>query len=462
MAVVAVGHNSPPAGVREKRYLPTWGSPDLPAPTIKAEPRDRGPNRASRGGAGNVVVNSAPERPAAGGKPAYRVPTMAEIRAIPWNGLTVASTFSGCGGSSLGYRLAGYRVVYASEFVEAARDTYRANAAPYTHLDPRDIRTVTAESFLKTIGMARGELDLLDGSPPCASFSTSGRRQAGWGQVKKYSDTTQRTDDLFYEFARILRGAQPKVFVAENVSGLIKGTAKGYFIRIMQELRACGYRVDAKLLDAQWLGVPQARQRLIFVGVRNDLRRAPAYPRPLPYRYAVREVLAGIGRVTAKGHGFFDGGDMDVDRPSPTVVASPGGAAWYGHEVHPSGGEPITHDPETGKDLRIAGYAIGREYARLAQGEVSRKYLNLIRGDERRPSFSITAKGGQVAAAGPVHATVARKFTLGELRRICSFPDDFVLTGTYEQRWERLGRAVPPVMMQHIATAVRTQILDTL
>jgi DNA (cytosine-5)-methyltransferase 1 len=324
------------------------------------------------------------------------------------------------------------------------------------------------------------------------------------------------------------------------VSGLVKGAAKGYFIRIMEELRACGYRVDAKLLDAQWLGVPQARQRLIFVGVRDDLKRAPAYPRPLPYRYAVREVLTDISRVTAKGHGYFDGGDMDVDRPSPTVVASPGGAAWYGHEAHfvhdtrgqfssgeftdrpaptitaggksshngapndykvvtraaygednpreSSGDKPapmivahgvgasvsqidghplvapalITHDPETGKDLRISGYAIGREYERLAQGEVSKKYLNLIRGNEARPSFAITATGGQVGAAGPVHATVARKFTLGELRRICSFPDDFVLTGTYEQRWERLGRAVPPVMMQHIATAVRTKILDTL
>lgn len=230
---------------------------------------------------------------------------MAEIAALPWNGYNAISTFSGCGGSSLGYKMAGFRVLWASEFIPAAQDTYRANH-PATILDTRDIRNVQASDILDAIGMKPGELDLFDGSPPCASFSTAGKREAGWGKVKAYSDTKQRTDDLFFEYSRLIKGVQPKVFVAENVSGLVKGTAKGYFLEILAELKSCGYVVSAKLLDAQWLGVPQMRQRVIFVGVRNDLASQfgvkPVHPKPLAYRYSVRDALPWIGETTPRAY----------------------------------------------------------------------------------------------------------------------------------------------------------------
>src|SRR4051812_23563290 len=147
---------------------------------------------------------------------------MADIAAVPWNGFNAVSTFSGCGGSSLGYRMAGFRVLWCNEFIAAARETYRANAADYTVIDSRDIRQVKPEDVLSTIKMQPGQLDLLDGSPPCASFSMAGKRSALWGKTKKYSETAQRTDDLFFEFARLIRGIQPKVFVAENVAGLVR------------------------------------------------------------------------------------------------------------------------------------------------------------------------------------------------------------------------------------------------
>jgi DNA (cytosine-5)-methyltransferase 1 len=233
-------------------------------------------------------------------KPPYQVMTMAEIRALPWNGYTVASTFSGGGGSSLGYRMAGFRVAYANEFVAAARDTYRANARPGTHLDGRDIREVTGGDVLAACGVERGGLDLLDGSPPCASFSSCGARERLWGTVRKYSDTAQRTDDLFFEYARLLGEIQPKAFIAENVAGLIRGTAKGYFQEIMRALKGCGYRVEARLLDAQWLGVPQTRRRLVVVGVREDLNRQPVHPKPLAYRYSIREALPWDRNVVAR------------------------------------------------------------------------------------------------------------------------------------------------------------------
>ncbi|ADD94681.1 hypothetical protein [uncultured phage MedDCM-OCT-S08-C620] len=89
-------------------------------------------------------------------------------------------------------------------------------------------------------------------------------KRKGWGVGKKYSDTKQRVDDLFYEYTRILKGLQPKVFVAENVAGLVIGTAKGYFKRILQELKDCGYDVKCKIIDAQWAGIPQMRKRTIL------------------------------------------------------------------------------------------------------------------------------------------------------------------------------------------------------
>lgn len=355
-------------------------------------------------------------------KPPYRVPTMQEINNIPWNGLTAISTFSGCGGSSLGYRMAGYRVLYANEFIPAARDTYRANCSPGTIVDDRDIREVTAEDILTTTGTQVGDIDLVDGSPPCASFSASGKRSAGWGQEKEYSDTHQRVDDLFWEYARLIRGIQPRVFVAENVAGLVRGVAKGYFLRILAELRSCGYRVEARLLDAQWLGVPQIRKRLIFIGIREDLQKDPVFPAPLGYRYSIGEAIPET-----------------IDPGRVTITDMAGGG------------------PESDTVARTLCPSIRAEWHNIAGGS-SNRYQNLMRGHSRKPSYTITAGGGKDKAAA-THPNEPRKFTINELRRICAFPDDFILTGTYEQRWERLGRAVPPVMMAHIATTIRNKIL---
>lgn len=439
-------------------------------------------------------------------KPPYRVPLMSEIAALPPNSYKAVSTFSGCGGSSTGYRMAGFRMLWANEFVEAARDTYRANAAPYTLLDGRDIRTVTADSLLADLGLARGDLDLFDGSPPCASFSTAGKREKGWGTVKKYSDTEQRSDDLFFEFVRLIEGTQPRVFVAENVSGLVKGSAKGYFLEILAALKGAGYRVGCKLLDAQWLGVPQTRGRVIFVGVRNDLvdretgqPLMPCWPKPLPYRYSIRDALPWIGAVIqGQQVDWRNAGDDLTDRPAPaicgtqplqlhahgpepsliigdpnykqkpgntfprgerygpddtcpTVMASPG---IIGSAPHYLEGAPV--EPESD----ITGYAVGDEWDKLKPGEQSERYFSLVRPDPDGPSPCVTASGGNASTASVAHPFERRKFSIAELRRICGFPDDFVLTGTYAQQWERLGRAVPPVMMSHIAETVRRDILD--
>lgn len=371
-------------------------------------------------------------------KPPYRVPLMSEIVKIPWNGFTVASTFSGCGGSATGYRMAGFKVVYANEFVPIAQESYAANKAPYTHLDGRDIRTVTAASILKLTGLKKGELDLFDGSPPCQAFSTAGKREKGWNTEKVYEHgAAQCNEILFYDYIRLLEGLKPRMFIAENVAGLIKGTAKGMFIDFLKKMKAVGYRVICRVLDAQWLGVPQSRTRTIFMGVRNDLKLDPVLPRPLKYRYTVRDAIPWItGPVTHVNGGF---GDTECrNRPSPAITATNCRILT-----------PV--DPASIEDTSIERFAIGAEYDNIKEGEQSDKYFSLIRADRNKPSPAILASHGNLGMAGVVHPTEKRKFTIEEVKRLCAFPDDFILRGSYSQQWERLGNSVPPIMMRAVA-----------
>jgi DNA (cytosine-5)-methyltransferase 1 len=335
---------------------------------------------------------------------------MQEVERIPWNGYTAVSTFSGAGGSCLGYRMAGFRLAWASEFIRSAADVYRANH-PTSALDTRDIREVAPQDILDAADAEVGTIDVFDGSPPCSDFSTAGKGSKGWGDVKTYSETKQRVDDLFFEYIRLIDGVRPRVFVAENVEGLVRGAAKGYFKTILRKMRAIGYRVEARVLDSQWLGVPQRRKRLIFVGVRSDLDVDPVFPSPFAYRYAIRDAI----------------GDLRADVEDD---------AW------------------------IDGYAIGAEWSRLAEGEQSDKYFSLVRPDRFRPCPTITQTGRVTGAASVTHPTERRKFSIAELKRLMGFPDDFRLSGTYAQQWERLARAVPPLMMRAIAQTVRDEILD--
>jgi DNA (cytosine-5)-methyltransferase 1 len=349
---------------------------------------------------------------------------MREIESIPWNGYNVVSTFSGGGGSCLGYRMAGYHVIYANEFVEEAQNTYRANHRD-TFLDTRDIRTVTAEDILKITKMQRGEIDLFDGSPPCCAFSTAGKRENGWNREHEYSDgKSQRIENLFYEYIRLLDGLQPKCFIAENVSGLVKGTAIGYFKEFISEMKKCGYKVHAQLLNAKWLGVPQSRERLIFIGVRDDLGIEPVHPKPLPYFYTLRDAFEGLPEDREEK-------DRLIEEYS-----------------HYKAGVVLRRLPKNpprainGKSITVGSY------------------FNLIRESFYQPCSTICQMNGQKGTAGNCHPIEDRKFTISELKRITSLPDDFILTGDYTQQWERAGRMVPPIMMMHIAKTLQTEVLD--
>ena len=376
-------------------------------------------------------------------KPRYSIPSMAEIEATPAKHLAV-STFSGCGGSCLGYRMAGFNVAWASEFIEAAQQTYVLNH-PGAHLDTRDIREVKGRDILRKIGARKGEIDLFDGSPPCAAFSSSGKLEKGWNQPKKYSDKVQRVDDLFYEYVRLVSETQPKVFVAENVTGLVRGVAKGYFKNIFRAMAEAGYIVRAQIIDGQWLGIPQQRKRLIFIGVRKDLKQEPVFPEPLPYRYSVADVLPWIRRFRISG---APNRWKTAQSPYSTITQSVAMRAWSSYLAANGYVEAMAWVPEPTEpasdsviDLWDAtGYRVGQMIDQLEEGDALRRtrYYQVIDNPYRE----------------------RRKLFIPEVKALSGFPQQFHLTGTFAQRWERIGRAVPPPMMEAIARAVRTHILD--
>lgn len=194
---------------------------------------------------------------------------LADLMNVESNGKTVFSCFSCGGGSSMGYKLAGYRMVGCCEIDPRMMEIYKRNLSPL-HQYCMDVR-----DFLKVEELPEElyHLDVLDGSPPCSVFSMAGDREAGWNKEKVFREgqAKQKLDDLFFHFIAIAKRLQPKVVIAENVSGLIKGNAKGYVNEIFKAFQEAGYVPQLFLLNSAFMGVPQRRERTVFVARRKDL-----------------------------------------------------------------------------------------------------------------------------------------------------------------------------------------------
>ena len=377
------------------------------------------------------------------------------------NKFTVISTFAGGGGSSTGYRLAGGKVLCINEFVEEAVKTYGENY-PETHILPGDIKKLNGKDFLDASGLKVGEVDILDGSPPCSAFSVagklshniheeeridlfgnvtiekvSGKHSDGWNQTKNYSDgkTVENIEDLFFEFLRVAEEIKPKVIIAENVKGLTIGEAKTYFNKILNTFEEIGYEVVAKVLDSRYYGVSQTRTRVIFIAIRQDvlsdvglnfMTLSTLFPDPSNIVIPVKDVMVGL--------------EYDAEEVKYLTDKFTNTAYWK------QTGSKMEIDPPkvlTGMDYHPKGH-----------------HFNLKRVSQYAPAPTLTAMGSADTTAGAFHWIEPRKLTLGELKRIMSLPDDFKLTGKWNQKAERIGRMVPPLMMKAIATSVYEKVLE--
>jgi len=314
---------------------------------------------------------------------------------------TVVSLFAGCGGSSLGYRMAGYRDLLTLDFDKWACETLRKNF-PETIVWQRDIKDVTGGQIMTATGLRRGELDVLDGSPPCQGFSLSGLRK----------DDDPRSQ-LFRDFVRILRGMKPRVFVMENVGGMIVGKMKYIFREVYNTLQAQGYEMECRLLDAAAYGVPQHRKRLIFIGVRDDLRLLPVFPKREKRIVTVREAFT----------------DCPVEKPG-------------------------TIGPSTETFRMLSSLGQGESYEK--KYKTPGKHFNYHRLALNSPARTVCRSNCSLV----FHPVEDRLLSTREFARISSFPDDYQFAGGWAIRVGQIGNSVPPRFMWHIAKAIREGILE--
>lgn len=257
---------------------------------------------------------------------------------------TVFSTFACAGGSTMGYKLAGYRTIGCCEIDPRTNEVYKANLKPrYNYvMDLRDFNKL--EEYPDELL----NLDILDGSPPCSTFSTAGDREDAWGKAKRFAEgqKLQTLDDLFFVFLDTVEKLQPKVFVAENVTGLVKGNAKGYVSEIIKKARSIGYDMQLFKLNAAFMGVPQKRERVFFVGNRMGFSKLRLNFNEDPIKFGeirtnhgrkmnpgritdlIKQRKPGdknledtLQRVENKG-GLFNHGFSYDDGVSPTITAS--------------------------------------------------------------------------------------------------------------------------------------------
>ena len=222
----------------------------------------------------------------------------------------------------MGYKLAGYDHLGGVEIDPKVADVYRENHKP-KHLYVEDIRLFNKRQDLPP---ELYDLDLLDGSPPCSTFSMAGSREGAWGKKKVFREgqAKQTLDDLVFVYVDTIAKLKPKVCLLENVKGIIQGNAKYYSKQIVARMQAAGYRVQVFLLNAASMGVPQKRERVFFIGLRNDIKLPE-----LVLRFDENAVT--FGEIEAVG----------VDRK---IISNSDKKRWH---ITPSGRNPKTNTGNT-------------------------------------------------------------------------------------------------------------------
>ena len=195
---------------------------------------------------------------------------LSDLDAVPKNGLKVFSTFSCGGGSTMGYKMSGFDVIGSNDIDPEMMEYYIDNHKPKFSF----LESIADFKLRDDLPPELFDLDILDGSPPCSSFSMSGAREEKWGVKKKFREgqAEQVLDDLFFHFIDLAKKLKPKVVISENVKGMLAGNAKGYVKQIVKEFDSAGYDTQIFLLNGATMGLPQRRERVFFISRRKDLK----------------------------------------------------------------------------------------------------------------------------------------------------------------------------------------------
>jgi DNA (cytosine-5)-methyltransferase 1 len=335
---------------------------------------------------------------------------LSDLAAVPGNGIKVMSTFACGGGSSMGYKRAGCSIVAANDIDPEMAWHYQQNLRPplYYLCPIRDLLTATLPPELFA-------LDILDGSPPCSTFSMAGSREKAWSKDKHFREgqAKQVLSDLFFDYLDLVGRLKPKVAIAENVKGMIIGNAKGYTKLIMARFKELGYRPQLFLVNAADCGVPQRRERVFFCALREDIPRPPL--------------------VLAPKHRWISAGEATIDLPSASCKS-----LSLSQET-----QSLWKHTKQGESLCSGNIRLGKKGSRF----------NEYKLDSQSPSMSLSAQ-----LANFYHWIYPRRLSIQEWKRLGSFPDD------YHAKTDKIGKymigmSVPPKMTEAVARAVIDQWL---
>lgn len=326
-------------------------------------------------------------------------------KGITKNKCTVFGTFVCGGGSTMGYKLAGFSHLGGVELTSHYSDLYRANHRPLFFYE-QDIRDFNKRN---DIPKELYNIDLLDGSPPCASFSTVGAREKKWGKAKEYEGFNQKTDDLIFEYIKTVDKLKPKTFLMENVSGLIKGNAKTYVRQLFRDIEAIGYNAQLFSINAASLGVPQMRQRVFVIGHKKEYN--------LP--------------------------KLNIGFNEPQISFESATKEFWG-----MGGESIER------------FAIFKQWKEINYPKENshEKRFSLYRPFLNKPCNTLTESASINGAASVCHPLQPRKLNRQEASVLQSFPMDYNFLD--QNPLSCIGRSVPPVMTAQISHQIWLQWLS--
>jgi len=338
---------------------------------------------------------------------------LSDLKTVQSNGVKVMSTFACGGGSSMGYKLAGCTIVAANDIDPEMAWHYKKNLNPTLYfLCP------IGDLLTKELPLELYNLDILDGSPPCSTFSMAGSREKAWGVEKHFREgqAKQVLSDLFFDYLDLVGKLRPKVAIAENVKGMLIGNAKGYTKMVMARFKELGYRPQLFLLNSADCGVPQRRERVFFVAVRDDIDVPPLQLSPQHRWISAGEATSDVQVLTA---------DEEKDS-APTSGRK---------ELYPGTKQGASMADEC---LRIKGKG---------------NFFTTTRLHPNRPSHTLTSEENVA-----YHWNECRKLTFREFKRLGSFPDD------YHAKTDKIGKymigmSVPPKMTEQVARAVCAQWL---
>lgn len=333
---------------------------------------------------------------------------LTDLKSIPSNGYKVMSCFHCGGGSTMGYKFSGFDVLGGVEIDKSMMSVYRANHNPKYSLlmGVQDFNKLPKDKIPKEFF----NLDILDGSPPCSSFSMSGSREKAWGKNKKFREgqAVQVLDDLFFHFIETARILQPKIVVAENVKGLIMGKAKGYVKQINQMFNHAGYECQLFLLNAAFMGVPQRRERTFFVARRKDLNLPKLN---LKFNEKIITVKEAFNNIIDES-----GSPLTPFKRSFWFKAKPGELF---SKYHPKG-----------------------------------HYFNERKLSPNKPSNTLQASGGISMWTKPNY------LSNNQAARLQTFPEDYNYNNI--KNIYLCGMSVPPYMMNRLSKQIQLQLLDVL